>query len=256
VTGVVQSYGGGVQSRAMLHMSLEGLLPRPDRVVFADTMAEPEDVYRVPREDAEHAERAGIPFDLVTAGDLSDVANLKGIFIPAHALNTRNGNRGMLRRQCTGRFKVDPIKRHLRTLGYKHVTMLLGITTDESIRVKDSRVGWIDNKYPLIDAGLSRDDCARFLNERGLTAAKSACVFCPYRSNYGWAKIRENPRDWKTAVEYDREIRDQRPEGGDLFVHPDRVPLDQAGIPDLSVMTSLFDDGGGFGNECEGHCGV
>jgi perosamine synthetase len=55
MTGVIQSYGAGVQSRAMLHMALEGTLPRPDRIVFADTQAEPESVYAAVTEDAAHA---------------------------------------------------------------------------------------------------------------------------------------------------------------------------------------------------------
>jgi hypothetical protein len=256
VKGVIQSYGAGVQSRAMLHMALEGTLPRPDRVVFADTQAEPEAVYTAVKEDQAHADRAGIPFDIVSYGDLSATDKWGGVFIPAHTLDPNTGSKGMLRRQCTGRFKVDPIKRHLRALGYKHVTMLLGITTDESIRVKDSRVGWITNSYPFIDRDISRDDCDAYLRERGIAAVKSACVFCPYRSNYGWAKIRANPVDWAAAIAYDKAVRHKRPVGGEMFVHPDRVPLEQAGIPDLSTMIPLFDDGGGFGNECEGYCGV
>ena len=255
MTGVIQSYGAGVQSRAMLHMALNGILPRPDRVVFADTMAEPQAVYQAVKEDQAHAEAAGISFDTVAYKNLGDIANLTGVFIPAHTLNPNTGSKGMLRRQCTGRFKVDPIKRHLRALGYKHVTMLLGITTDESIRVKDSRVRWIANSYPFIDRGMSRNDCDVYLRTLGLAAVKSACVFCPYRSNYGWAKIRANPADWAAAIAYDRAVRHKRPKGGEMYVHPDRVPLDQAGVPDLSTMIPLFEEDG-FGNECEGYCGL
>lgn len=256
MNGTVHSYGAGVQSRALLHMTLEGHFPKPDRIIFADTQAEPEDVYKAAHEDKAHAEEAGIAFDIVTAGDLSATDRWGGVFIPAHTLNPRTGSKGMLRRQCTGRFKVDPIRRHLRALGYKSVRMWLGITTDEAVRMKTSNVKWIEHEYPLIDAGLSRDDCASFLVDRGISAVKSACVFCPYRSAYGWAKIRANAADWSAAVEYDRQVRHKRPAGGEMFVHPDRVPLDQASVPDLSTMRGLFDDGDGFGNECEGHCGV
>jgi hypothetical protein len=256
VTGTIQSYGAGVQSRAMLFMAIRGDLPRPDRIVFADTQAEPEAVYQAVQEDRQHAEDEGIPFDIVTYGDLSATDKWGGVSIPAHTLNPQTGSKGMLRRQCTGRFKVDPIKRHLRALGYKHVRMLLGITTDESIRVKDSRVGWIENVYPFIARNISRDDCDAYLRRLGKAAVKSACVFCPYRSNYGWAKIRANPTDWAAAIEYDRKLRHKRPIGGELFVHPDRVPLEEAQVPDLSTMIPLFDDGDGFGNECEGYCGL
>ena len=256
MTGTIQSYGAGVQSRAMLHMAINGELAKPDRIVFSDTQAEPESVYQAVEEDKKHAENAGIPFDIVTYGDLSATDQWGGVFIPAHTLHPHTGSKGMLRRQCTGRFKVDPIKRHLRKLGYKHVNMLLGITTDESIRVKDSRVKWITNVYPFIDRNISRTDCEQYLNQRNIAAVKSACVFCPYRSKYGWAKIKANKNDWQAAVEYDKAVRNKRPQGGEMFVHPDRVPLEQADIPDLTKMISLFDDGDGFGNECEGYCGL
>ena len=37
--------------------------------------------------------------------------------------------------------------------------MWLGISTDETIRMKNSRDRWIANRYPLIGAGMSRRDC-------------------------------------------------------------------------------------------------
>ena len=256
MTGVIQSYGAGIQSRAMLHLSLNNQLTRPDRVIFADTQAEPQAVYHAVEEDQEHCRNAGIPFDTVTHGDLSATDQWGGVFIPAHTLNPSTGSKGMLRRQCTQRFKVQPIRKHLRALGYTQATMRLGITTDESIRMRDSNVQWITHSYPLIDMDWNRNDCDNYLRTLGLAAVKSACVFCPYRSNYGWAKIRANPGDWKAAIAYDEQLRQKRPQGGDLFVHPDRVPLREAQVPDLASMIPLFDDHGGFGNECEGHCGV
>jgi hypothetical protein len=256
VNGVVQSYGAGVQSRAMLHMALNGDLPRPDRIIFADTQAEPEAVYAAAHEDKAAADAAGIPFDIVTLGDLKATDEWGGVFIPAFTLHPRTGSRGMLRRQCTQRFKVQPIRRRLRALGYTRVTLWLGITTDEAIRVKDSPVKWITHEYPFIDRGMNRDACDAYLRERGIAAVKSACTFCPYRSEYGWARVRANPVDWAQAVAYDLQLRDKRPQGGELYVHPARVPLGQAPIPDLSTMNGLFDDEDGFGNECEGHCGV
>ena len=39
------------------------------------------------------------------------------------------------------------------------VELWLGISTDEAIRMKPSRDRWIQNRYPLIEAGMSRRDC-------------------------------------------------------------------------------------------------
>jgi hypothetical protein len=254
----VQSYGAGVQSRAMLHMAIQGLMPKPDIVIFADTQAEPESVYEAVKEDALHAQQAGIRFESVTHANLAALEQFKGVYIPAFTVNYKTGKKGMLRRQCTMRFKVEPIRRYLRTLGVKKAHMLLGITTDEAVRVKDSPVKWITHVYPFIERNMNRDDCERYLSSINIKGAKSACVFCPYRSPYGWAKIRQNQADWQLAVEYDKKLRDKFGDewGGSLYVHPDMVPLEQASVPDLSTMPRLFDDGGGFGNECEGHCGV
>ena len=37
--------------------------------------------------------------------------------------------------------------------------MWLGISTDETIRMKNSRDRWIANRYPPIEADMSRRDC-------------------------------------------------------------------------------------------------
>ena len=42
----VLSFGAGVQSTTLLLLSCDGLLPRLDHVIFADTQWEPQAVYR------------------------------------------------------------------------------------------------------------------------------------------------------------------------------------------------------------------
>ena len=39
------------------------------------------------------------------------------------------------------------------------VELWLGISTDETIRMKNSRDRWIANRYPPIEADMSRRDC-------------------------------------------------------------------------------------------------
>lgn len=248
----VLSYGAGVQTRAMLLLALDGALPKPDHVVFADTQAEPQEVYQAVEEDKAACERAGIPFRVVTHGDLSATDKWGGLFIPAFTLNER-GEGGMLRRQCTQRFKVAPIRKLVRELGAtaeSPVEMWLGISTDEVVRVKPSDVRYAVHRWPLIELGLSRDDCVNLLSERGITPAKSACVFCPYHSASEWRRIKANPADWQAAVEYDRAIRKTRPAGGDVYVHVSRQPLEDAPIEDDSTQPGLW------GDECGGHCGI
>jgi len=237
-------------------MSVEGLLPRrPDRVVFADTKVEPLAIYEAVLQDMNYAQSHGIPFDVVTGGDLRERPS-GGVEIPAFTAGLDGKSRGMLRRQCTGKYKIQPIRRHLRSLGLKSVVSWIGITTDEADRMKPSDVRWVVNEWPLIEAGLSREDCAAFLRARGLAVVKSACVFCPYQGAASWARVRRTPVDWARAVEYDQTIRDERPVAGQVFVHRDRVPLAEASVPDLGTMTPLFDPEDMFSDECAGACGV
>ena len=247
----VQAYGAGVQSRALLHMAINGLIPKPDLVVFADTQAEPEDVYKAVQEDKVYAEAAGIRFEIVSYGDLSNSgAWSNSVFVPAFTLNKNTKRKGMLLRTCTQRFKIAPIRRFMRSIGINKALIWLGISTDEADRMKDSNVKWVQNFYPLIENGISRADCEKYLRELGLAVVKSACVFCPYRSDNGWAKMMENPNDWAKAVEFDEQLRDRGPKDVEWFVHRKRIPLRSVQAPESLSKQD------GFSNECEGYCGL
>ena len=100
---------------------------------------------------------------------------------------------GIGRRQCTDNYKITPIRRRIREmLGLRPrqrvpagttVELWLGISTDEAIRMKDSRDRWMTNRYPLIEAGMSRSDCADWWKERyDRPLERSACVACPFQS--------------------------------------------------------------------------
>lgn len=76
-----------------------------------------------------------------------------------------------------------------------------------------------------------------------------ACVACPNRSNHGWAHLRAaDPATFTEAVAADAILRHGHPgaetrgmpPGTLYFLHPDRVPLDQA---DLSATTDPGPDG-------------
>lgn len=242
----VHAYGAGVQSVYLLQRYLRGDIERPDVVMFADTQSEPESVYRVVERDRQLCAEAGVMFEVVTAGNLG---TSKGIFIPAYTLN-KNGHKGILMRQCTDRFKIRPMRRRLRAMGVESAEMWLGISTDEASRMKPSNVRWITNRYPLIEMNVSRSECEHWLSENKIFAAKSACVFCPYRNARSWKAILDNEHDLAKAVEYDDRLRERRKsEGTLLYVHKDRLPvrfLKGSDNPEINL----------FENECEGYCGL
>jgi hypothetical protein len=120
----------------------------------------------------------------------------------------------------------------------KPVEVWLGISTDEWQRAKDADAKYIAHRFPLLELGMSRQDCMDWLLAHGLpNPGKSSCVFCPFMTKAGWQDMRERGgRDWVRAVEVDALVRDVRPPG-QLFVHQNRVPLGEAVRPAESIDT-------------------
>lgn len=278
------SLGAGVQSSALLVMACKGLFgcPKPDLAVFADTGSERAATYRQVEALRAFAERFGVPVETVTAGSLerqllgleSKRASGFKVSIPSFAGTDPKG--GLLRRQCTREYKLDPIRKHIRqrlglepgqrAAGKFRVRCLLGISLDEAQRMKTNEDVWVENCYPLIDARLRREDCLGILAEHGIPIpVKSACVFCPYHDNREWVRIRrEAPEEFQRAVEVDRAIRDMTKAGvtHPAFLHRSRVPLEEVDFDALiaedeaKAKAQARIKWDSFDGECEGMCGV
>jgi hypothetical protein len=259
------SLGAGVQSTALLICSALGLhdTPRADLAIFADTGDEPSAVYR-------HlwnlAAWSPIPVISVAFGHLSaDLLSrrTKRARIPAFVKNP-DGSGGIMNRQCTTAYKIEPIERYIRQyLGLKSgaraagrvcVRSLLGISLDECDRMKPNRTPWIENAYPLVDARLKRSDCEQIaFRQFGYIPTKSACIFCPYRSPGDWRRLRrEAPADFERAAEFDSAFRaleiKKHGDRGRVYVHRSMMPLSEADFGDSQ--------GDLFAEECAGVCGV
>ncbi|MEU3963289.1 hypothetical protein AB0F42_26350 [Streptomyces buecherae] len=250
----------------MLALSAEGILPRVDYAIFADTGWEPAAVYaHLDRLEKEIAAPAGIPVLRVTSGNIRDDAldpNRRFASMPLYILN-QNGKPGMTRRQCTGEYKIKPIKKKVREiLGYPHpqripmgvyVDQWVGISTDEFYRAKDADVRYMHNIHPLIDIGWSRQDCVAYLTSIGLAdTPKSSCLGCPFHGNAQWRNIRDkSPAEWQDVVEFDAAIRQGNARAnangnrllGQAFLHRSRVPLDQAPIDHITPAERVAHQG-------------
>jgi hypothetical protein len=113
----------------------------------------------------------------------------------------------------------------------------IGFSTDEIHRVNDNDgVSYVRKRYPLLDLGMDRSACERWLRSRGwVDVVKSACVFCPFHGNKQWRDMRDNrPAEWADAVAFDAAIRRggsrDLPLNGEAFLHRSRVPLALAPI--------------------------
>lgn len=118
------------------------------------------------------------------------------------------GKLGMGRRQCTSEYKLKPIRRKMRELSGLAkgarckeivVTQWIGISRDEIMRMKPSRDAWCLNRFPLVDLGVTREDCLRWMRDRQYPRPpRSACTFCPYHSNAEWRDLRDSqPEAWQ-----------------------------------------------------------
>lgn len=246
----ILSLGWGVQSWTLAAMSALDVLPKVV-AVHSDTTWESESTYRFAEIWTPWLKQKGV--DVVTVGDPDQAAAVETAKTDIPAFTISPDGDGQLRRQCTHRWKIIPIRRYvsgeLRRRALKKtpgiVQQWLGISTDEWTRAKDADVKYIQHRYPLLEMNMSRGDCQRWLAEHGLPAPpKSACTFCPYHSRRAWEEMkRVGGHDWEVAVEIDLKIRDTRPPYP-LFVHPARLPLDEAvTIPeDFGYeQTSMFD---------------
>lgn len=276
------SLGAGVQSTVLALMANRGEhgLPRPDVAVFADTGWEPPSVYehlewlesqlsyeivRVKASDIP-SYREGTIKENILAGTSPNGGAYLGI--PAFLINA-DGSKAIARRQCTSKYKIDPINFYLRSrIGAtpgrrapkdKVVEIWMGISADEIYRQKDSREEWAYNRYPLIELGFSRGQLQEWFTtnypERYLP--RSSCVGCPYKSDAEWKWLQVNyPDSFAEAVFIDKALREVPVVKNAIarksaaFLHPSRTPLDEIDFDDQQDYDDLMLQ------ECEGICAV
>ena len=182
--------------------------------------------------------------------------------LPFHT-EDENGEIGMGSRQCTGDYKITPVRNKVRELlGYKPrqkvkeiVHMWKGISTDEIQRVKPIADKWIEAEHPLVwELSMDRSACVAYAErELGFTPFSSACIICPFHSNSAWLEIKKNdPEGFQRAVYLDLKLRSGKlPFKSKVYLHKFRLPLGEVDIGEDQM--ELFDM---FNNECEGFCGL
>ena len=197
------SFGAGVQTTALLVLIAEGKWPRPDAIVFADTGNEHDETYAYMSEvSGPFARDNGL--DILALGpDWRTghyAADLESYCIEHRMLP------GTWVRWCTDRYKVRPILRYLkRVMGATSadpVESWIGISTDEKARARPSTADFQIKRYPLIERGYSREDCAGIISASGLPPApKSGCWFCPFQKQSRWHQLkRERPDQFQRAL--------------------------------------------------------
>jgi hypothetical protein len=200
------SYGGGVQSTALLVLAATG---RIDFRLFlfanvGDDSEDPATLDYIGRYAQPYATLHGIQLHQLRRqrrdgtsetlyGRLTKPGS-RSLPIPVRMSNGAPGTRS-----CTADFKIKVIGRWLKAHGATDddpATVGIGISLDEIERVNNRRaLPYEQPVYPLLDHDppLRRHDCARIIRAAGLPVPpKSACWFCPFRRPASWAETRRD----------------------------------------------------------------
>jgi len=292
----VLNLGAGVGSTTVYLLAMDGLIDPIDYAVFADTMGEPKAVY----EHLRWLQGLGGPRIAVRSrGDLA--MNLsrgvhaagqgrKGgsrrfVSIPAYTSSPIDleAREGQVRRQCTREYKVDVVEQAIRELlgvakGRRvpkgtRVVQSFGLHDDEGSRIKSVKARmaghpWAVPAFPLAEIGWTRERCLAWLAKRvPHQVPRSACTFCPYRSDSEWKHLRDSdPEGWAQAVKVDESIRDPasacaRGMEAALYLHRSCTPLPLVDIDAGAAREEARRQAGRqpdlFGLEdCVGMCGL
>lgn len=201
------SYGGGIQSTAMVVLAATGRIHADvalfanvgDKAEYPPTLTYVRDV-AVPWAASHGLEiievaHHGTPMQPV---DLHDALmdHPRG-YVPIPMMRSASGP---MMRVCTDNWKVRPIERWIKD-NVDPVDLpagvMVGISVDEIERAGRTPVSkWQNRTYPLLDLGLNRFDCAQVIRDAGLPVPpKSACYFCPYHRPAHWSELRRDEPD-------------------------------------------------------------
>lgn len=252
------SYGGGVQSTAMLVLAVQGKLGYPvTHALFANVGDDSEHpatlefVRNVARPWA--AAEGGVAVielrrvkrdgtDETLWGRLMKEES-RSLPIPVRMPDT--GAPGT--RSCTHDFKIAVVGKWLKAYGATKddpATVCIGISTDEITRVGNKKaMPYEQPVYPLIDLGFDRSRCITIIKDAGLPVPpKSSCFFCPFHRPQMWREMRRDDPElfWK-SVELEATLNRRRDKLGKDRVYLTRFgkPLEEA-IEEAQDMLPIF----------------
>jgi hypothetical protein len=232
------SYGGGVQSTALLVMAAEGVINFRS-FLFANVgerSEHPDTLGYVRQVAMPYAKANGI--DLIelrrhrrdgSVEDLRDRLDIGRMVIPVR----RSAGGPPMSRSCTADFKTRVIAKELKRRGATietPATVALGISLDEVERAKpgvDPAEPTQIRTYPLLDFGITRSTCKSIIDAAGLPIPKkSACFFCPFHDKDAWRTLkRETPDLFEQACKIEADMSAATKDGRPVFLTRHGIPL-------------------------------
>jgi PP-loop superfamily ATP-utilizing enzyme len=173
----ILSFGGGVDSSAILLIHLFSKNLGVEMVVFADTGAEHPDTYRNVEYFQKLCTKHNLPFFIVKkeGETITDWCLRLGV-LPVMAGGSHI---------CSKKFKGDVIAKWAKSQGIDKPVYLIGIEANEGYRCErftppaDDKAEY---QYPLVEMNLDRAACQKIISDNGIEVRKSSCVFCPFMS--------------------------------------------------------------------------
>lgn len=263
---MVCSYGGGVQSTALLVLAAQGYIPHRT-FLFANVGDDSEhpatldyvrgpawdyaaahgiemhELHRVPVKGRSKGVRETLWGRLMADGSRS-------LPIPVRMSDT--GAPGT--RSCTADFKIKVVGRWLREHGACAETpahVAIGISTDEFERATSRKVNAYEvPEYPLLTlehrlapAGATRDQCKQIIASAGLPIpGKSSCFFCPFHRPRVFADMaRREPELFAKSVLLEDTLNARRDVLGKDHVYLTRFGRRLADVF-ATTQQAMFDD--------------
>lgn len=258
------SYGGGKQSTALLVLAARGEI-RFDTFLFANVgpkAENPETLAYFHEHALPYAAKHGLELTelrwVTRKGEVRDLYDDIMRFEKDIPIPVRLGSGAFANRKCTVRYKIEVVAREVKRRGAtveNPAVVAVGFSTDEVERANPGvakQQPWTFKVHPLLDLGLSRDDCVRIVLDEGLPEPpKSSCYFCPYQGKAQWReRQRTDPALFAKAEHVERVLIGRR---GDMG--RDRVGLLD---PNQTLADALDDPQGvlfGQGDGCASDAG-
>lgn len=263
----VISYGGGVQSTALVVLATQGELGDVDAALFANVgdKSEHPDTLRYVREVAiPWAAGRGLAINELrrqkrdgSTEDLYDRLMKPGSRSVPIPVRLRNGVPG--KRACTHDWKIAVVTKWVRAHGALKTSkaeVLIGFSWDEIERVGEMKIKPYETvAHPLIDRRLTRQDCKVIIQKAGLPVPpKSSCFFCPFHRPSTWARMRrDEPELFQISANLETVLNERRARLGRDSVYLTRFgkPLTDA----IQTEQDGLDFGAGPGETCDdGYC--
>lgn len=271
----VFSFGGGVQSVAVLVLQIQGKLANPfDEFVFANVGADSENPdtldyfaeFVQPMAAANGIKlterqktRYGKPETVLEAVKRDN----RSIPIPVYMPNGSKSNRS-----CTVDFKIHVVDQHIKqSHAGEYVEIGIGFSTDETRRLKGRPTDWHDRHgkkpfgfwkkftYPLLELGISRHQASFIIARFGVPVPPSSeCWFCPFMGRSKRIEQKKNRPDlWEATCELEKIVNAKREKLGRdrVWMHPGLHAMDQ--VPDQLSMVDVLEDDLACGS---GYCGL